>query len=233
MEELLSLTDIDWLQVAIGVVAAFLFFKFIVSSYEWLATKYGFETKKMRERREDHELLIKTAKNLAALQEKHKADDKKHENYENDIKSCLASFIAETKKENDALRAEIKVFADNRINDRQVSIERESKLNKRIDHMAEADKYRDEHIDALSSNLNKLTNMLVDKEISDIRWSILNFTAALSNGREYNSEAFNHVFSMYDKYERILEEHHMENGLINESMKYIREKYSEKLKGEL
>ena len=80
MEELLSLADIDWLQVAIGVVAAFLFFKFVVTSYEWFATKYGFETKKMREKREDHELLIKTAQNLAALQETHKADDKKHQN---------------------------------------------------------------------------------------------------------------------------------------------------------
>jgi len=203
MGELLSLAEIDWFQVAVGVIAAFIFFKFVVSSYEWLANKYGFETKKMREKREDHELLIKTSQNLLALQEKHDKDDKKHEKDENDIKACLTSFIAETKKENDALREEMKRFADNRISDRQVSIEREGRLNCRIDTIVEADKYRDENIDSINSNLNKLTRMLIDKEISDMRWTIVDFTSALSNGRKYNNEAFNHIFQTYDRYERI------------------------------
>lgn len=233
MDELLTLKEINWFEVTIGVIAAIVFFKFLVSTYEWFANKYGFETKKMRQAREDHELLIATAQNVAELQKKHNADDKKHEKDENDIKACLASFIAETKKENDSLREEMKKFADNRINDRQVSIEREGRINGRIDIIAQADKYRDEHIDSINSNLDKLTNMIVDKEISDIRWTILDFTSSLSNGREYNNEAFNHIFAIYDRYERILEEHHMENGLVTESMKYIREKYNEKLRGEL
>ena len=259
MDELLALKEITWFEAAGAVIAVFIFFRFLVSSWEWFATKFGWETKKMRQRREDHELLIKTSQNLAALQEKHeevdkkhekdendikaclasfiaetkKEDDKRHDKDESDIKACLASFIAETKKENDSLRAEMKRFAENRINDRQISIEREGRLNVRIDTMAEADKYRDEHIDSINSNLDKLTTMLVDKEISDIRWTILDFTSSLSNGREYNNEAFNQIFAIYDRYERILEEHNMENGLVTESMEYIREKYKGKLRGEL
>ena len=225
MSELLKLKEIDWFQVAIGIIAAFLFFKFVVTSYEWLANKYGFETKKMREKREDHELLITTSQNLAALQKKHDKD-------ENHLETCLSSFIAETKKENDALRAEMKLFAQNRANDRQVSVDREKRINGRIDNMEENDKYRDENISHINESLKKLTTLFVDKEIEDIRWAILNFTASLSNGREYNIEAYNHIFKIYDKYERILEEHHLENGLVDASMEYVREKYNEKLKGE-
>lgn len=224
MSELLALAEIDWFQVAVGVIAAFLFFKFIVSSYEWLANKYGFETKKMREKREDHELLIKTSKNLAELQKKHDTDESK-------LETCLASFIAETKKENDALRAEMKQFAQSRASDRQVSIDREKRLNGRIDDMEECDKYRDENICHINESLKKLTSLFVDKEIEDIRWAILDFTASLSNGREYNIEAYNHIFKIYDKYEKILEEHHLENGLVDASMEYVRGKYNEKLKG--
>ena len=226
MSELLALTEINWLQVAIGVISAILFFKFCVSTYEWFAAKYGWETKKMRQRREDHELLITTSRNLATLQEKHEKD-------ENELRECLASFIEETKKDNDNLRSEMKKFTENRINDRQVSIEREKRLDGRIDDMEETNKYHDKSIDVISVNLTKLSSMFVDKEIDDMRWSIIDFTSALSNGRKYNNEAFNHIFSIFDKYERILEEHNMENGLVEESMKYIREKYNEKLKGEL
>ena len=225
MSELLALKEIDWFQVAVGVIAAIVFFKFIVSTYEWFANKYGFETKKMRQRREDHELLITTSQNLAALQKKHDSD----ENY---LETCLSSFIAETKKENDSLRAEMKMFAKNRVNDRQVSVDREKRLNGRIDDMEECDKFRDENIKHINESLQKLTTLFVDKEIEDIRWAILDFTASLSNGREYNIEAYNHIFKIHDKYERILEEHDLENGLIDISMKYVQEKYNEKLKGE-
>ena len=58
----------------------------------------------------------------------------------------------------------------------------------------------------------------------------MDFCSALSNGRKYNRESFNHIFSVYEKYEKILKENKMENGLVEESIKFIREKYSEKLK---
>ena len=36
---------------------------------------------------------------------------------------------------------------------------------------------------------------------------------------------FDHIIHMYNKYEKILDENDMENGLIDESMKFVREKY--------
>lgn len=74
-------------------------------------------------------------------------------------------------------------------------------------------------------DVQKLTNMFMEKEIDDLRWKILDACSALSNGRRYNREMFDHIIHMYNKYEKILEENNMENGLIEESIKFVREKY--------
>lgn len=86
------------------------------------------------------------------------------------------------------------------------------------------------HDEKIEKNLEVLTSMVLDKAIDDYRYEILDFCSALSNGRKYNRESFNHIFSVYEKYEKILKENKMENGLVEESIKFIREKYSEKLK---
>ena len=86
------------------------------------------------------------------------------------------------------------------------------------------------HDEKIEKNLEVLTSMVLDKAIDDYRYEILDFCSALSNGRKYNRESFNHIFSVYEKYEKILKENNMENGLVEESIKFIREKYNEKLK---
>lgn len=96
-------------------------------------------------------------------------------------------------------------------------------------HDEDTKKYEASHKE-LINDVKKLTSLFVEKEIEDMRWEILNFCSALSNGRKYNREAYAHVFSTYEKYEKILEENNMENGLIEESMEFIRIKYKEDLK---
>ena len=72
--------------------------------------------------------------------------------------------------------------------------------------------------------------MFVDKNIEDMRWEILNFCSALTSGRKYNKESFNHVIQVHEKYEKILEENNMENGQVTASMEVIMDVYNEKLK---
>lgn len=96
-------------------------------------------------------------------------------------------------------------------------------------HEADTKKYEASHQE-LIDDVRKLTSLFVEKEIDDMRWEILNFCSALSNGRKYNRESYAHVFSIYEKYERILKENKMENGLVEESMAFIRERYQEALK---
>lgn len=81
------------------------------------------------------------------------------------------------------------------------------------------------HDQAIKAELEKLTKLVVEKEIDDTRWEILNFCSNLANGQTYNREAFEHVFRLYEKYERILKENNMTNGYVEESMKYAREAF--------
>lgn len=82
----------------------------------------------------------------------------------------------------------------------------------------------------IREELKHLTEMFLDKQIDDMRYEILNFTSSLSSGCKYNREAFDHIFKIYQKYEKILEEHEMENGLVDESVKYINEMYHNQLR---
>ena len=86
----------------------------------------------------------------------------------------------------------------------------------------------------IRKDITKLTNMFLDKQIDDMRYEILDFASSLSSGRKHNRESFDHILRIYQKYEGILEENGMENGLVEESIKYIQEAYHDLLKsGEL
>ena len=87
-----------------------------------------------------------------------------------------------------------------------------------------------EHDKAIRNDLEKLTRLFIDKEIDDMRWEILNFSSALSSGRQYNKESFEHVIQIHEKYEKILREHNMENGQVTASIEFIVEEYKYKLR---
>ncbi len=165
MDEIIELTKIDFSYVFIAVFVILIGIKVIISLFEWAVDKLGLETKWMKIKREEHDLLIKTSENLSALQQQHTSD-------------------------------------------MQYSNKRDDEINR---------------------DIQKLTAMFLDKEIDDWRWKILDFSSALSNDRKYNRESFDHVIKIYGKYEKILEDNKMENGLVEESMKFIRKKYQEYL----
>lgn len=91
----------------------------------------------------------------------------------------------------------------------------------------EESRFQDEQI---IKELKNLLNMTLDDQIERMRWEILDFSSALSNGKRYCKEQFDHVIEQYDKYEKILEENDLENGKVDESIKFIKEIYNDKLK---
>lgn len=102
-------------------------------------------------------------------------------------------------------------------------------LENRIKILESHDKWQYGEIQKISKGIDDIKVNLVQKEISDIRWELLDFCSALTSGREYNREAFEHIFRTYEDYEKILTENHMSNGYIVESMKAVREIYHNKL----
>lgn len=83
---------------------------------------------------------------------------------------------------------------------------------------------------AIAEDLKKLTELFVDKQIDDMRYEILDFASALSAGREFSKEQFDHILNTYQKYEKILEENNRSNGQVVVSMEVINDIYKEKLK---
>ena len=166
MEPIAELTTIDYSSLFIASFSVLIGIKAIVSLFEWIFDKLGLETKWMRKKREERELLIQTSQGLNKLQEKHEED-----------------------------------------------IERSDR--------------RDEKI---SNDIEKLTQMFIDKEIDDMRWEINNFAIRVSEGKPCNKDSFKHCIHIYEKYEKILEDNNLENGEVEISMELINEAYKEKLK---
>ena len=165
METIKQLTELDYSTLIIGVTVVAGSLKIVCNFFLWFVSYLGLETKKMRQKREDHELLIATAKNLELLQS----------------------------KQNEDVRQSI--VHDKRIKD----------------------------------DIQKLSKMFIDLEIQDIRWNILSFCSDLSNGKQFSSEYYDYVFKLYDKYEKMLKENDLTNGLVEQSISYIQEKYHESL----
>lgn len=86
------------------------------------------------------------------------------------------------------------------------------------------------HDEMIRNDLSKLTRLFVEKQIDDMRFEILDFASAISLGRNYSKEQFDHVISIDKKYQKILEENDMENGQVTASMEVIMEVYKEKLR---
>ncbi|MCM1232642.1 MAG: hypothetical protein NC489_21155 [Ruminococcus flavefaciens] len=166
MNDIIELTKIDFVYVFISVFVILFAIKVVFSLFEWIFDKLGLETKWMRSKKEEHNLLIQTAQNLTELQERHQKD-----------------------------------------------IERSDK--------------RDEEI---SNDIKRLTQMFVDKEIDDMRWSINSFATNVSEGKPCNKDSFQHCMRVYRKYEKILKENGLENGEVEISMEIINDAYKQKLK---
>ena len=165
MDTIKQLTELDYKTLIIGITVVAGSLKIVCNFLSWFVSYLGLETKKMRQKREDHELLIATAKNLELLQS----------------------------KQNEDVRQSI--VHDKRIKD----------------------------------DIQKLSKMFIDLEIQDIRWNILSFCSDLSNGKQFSSEYYDYVFKLYDKYEKMLKENDLTNGLVEQSISYIQEKYHESL----
>lgn len=111
------------------------------------------------------------------------------------------------------LQKEIQQFKENRIHDREQSFDIQKQLTSSQT--------------LLQESVENLRKMLVNKEINDMRWEILDFSNAVMNGRVYNKEIYDHIFDTYTEYERVLEENGLENGKVDSSMQFVRNKYLE------
>ncbi len=77
----------------------------------------------------------------------------------------------------------------------------------------------------------RLTNLQLDFEqtkAQDKRWHILSFANSCRNGKLHSREEWKHAISELREYEQYTADKHIENGVIEEDAKYLRELYQER-----
>ena len=113
------------------------------------------------------------------------------------------------------LEHEVEQYKENRIHDREQSFQIQHEL---IDM-----------INKITDSLNEIKSDALEEKIERMRWKILDFASQLRNNQILCSEQFNYIFKTYDDYENILKKYDLTNGQVEESIKFIREKYHEML----
>lgn len=229
MGDINALLNIDFSSVLIGLFVGLFAIKSAISIIEWFCSKLGIETKWNRQKREEIELLQKTANAVKEIEKIHKKDKEEVNRKNDDLENALTIFMEEMREVISETQATIQQYGENRINDREVSIQKEKQLNDRIDSMNKSDKIRDAAISEIGENVNKLTSMFVEKQITDFRWEIINFASNVAAKKPCTKDAYTHCFKTYERYEKVLEENNLENGEVEISMEVINESYKQKL----
>lgn len=113
MNEIVELTKIDFSYVFVAVFVILVGAKFALSLFEWIVTWLGLETKWMKQKREDRELLLQTSKELAILKEHHDKDVERSDRRDDELSADLKKLtdIVISKEIND-YRWEIINLAD-------------------------------------------------------------------------------------------------------------------------
>lgn len=92
MNDVEALLNINYIALLSSIVIVLLGFKGIVTLFEWVCVKFGIELRYMREKREEHELLINTVKGLKELEKQHIVDIEESNEHDKEIREELSKL---------------------------------------------------------------------------------------------------------------------------------------------
>lgn len=150
MSDIVELTKIDFVSVFVAVFAILVGVKAIVSLFEWVVSKLGLETKWMRQKREEHDLLVQTSKGLVELQKKHEDDTGISDEHDQKLEESLNTFMKEVRELISATQEEVKKFYKNREHDREQSREIQKQLTESIQSIVEHNEVKDQQMGCLT-----------------------------------------------------------------------------------
>lgn len=114
------------------------FFEYIGKPLKWF-----------KKQNDDHDLLVSTIDKVDKMVKTH-ANDKKDVIKQNDeLRQILSDFMTEVKTAIAETQSSIKQYGENRVHDRDVSFEKERRINERFDRILDSNDARDNKIDAL------------------------------------------------------------------------------------
>ena len=146
----------NWFECILLVVLVMLIWKGFVELVDWFFKRYGIETKKMKEKREDHELLIKSSQNLALLQEKSEKDDRA-------LEVAFEVFIDEVRESFEQVHKNFEETNDAQLKRKEQSLEIQRQLSDSINQLVQAQISNDEKISALMCGSKELLGNTIDE----------------------------------------------------------------------
>ena len=85
-------------------------------------------------------------------------------------------------------------------------------------------------VDAMQSEIEVVKKEFEVKNANDWRWDILDFFNSARNGRPHSKEEWDHAIDQVKKYERHVELHDIDNGVLEEASKWLRYEYHEHIR---
>ena len=82
----------------------------------------------------------------------------------------------------------------------------------------------------LNAQIRVLNEELVEHEIDQLRWNILDFSNSCMRGENHTKEEFDHVINDHQKYEEILKREGRVNGQVDMAYSVIIELYTKHIK---
>ena len=131
----------NWFECILLILLSMLVWKGIIELKDWFFNRYGIETKKMKEKREDHELLVKTSQNLALLQEKSEKDDRA-------LEVAFEVFIDEVRESFEQVHRKFEEMNEAQHKRKEQSIVIQKELNNKIDDICNV-------LDAMQKSTNE------------------------------------------------------------------------------
>ena len=153
--------------IVIVLITVLLAAQFISKLLEWLLIeKLGIETKWGREKKQEHELLMKTAESLNRLQEIHERDMEKSDSNDEAIKRELVNFTTELRQTLKLQNEKMNEFSENRIKDREQSKVIQKELSDSIVELTKGAQERREQISCLMQGSMELLGDKIDQRFS-------------------------------------------------------------------
>ncbi|EPD59060.1 MAG: hypothetical protein ACLS20_05715 [Faecalimonas umbilicata] len=166
MEYVEKFFEMDLVAFTLGLIIAGLALVFMYELAVKIGNTFGIEFTHIRQRREEHELLVKTSENLTKLQEKQEEDRIRSDKHDEEIRQEIEEFALELKNALVEQKKQLNTYAQNRIDDREKSKEIRQELNCSIDKLAEGAVERKEQIKALMCGTMELLGDKIDQRFS-------------------------------------------------------------------
>lgn len=147
MDQIEALFSVDWKSVIIAIFIALFSFQITIRLFQWLLFDFfGIETKAMRQRKEEHRLLLQTANDLKELSMQHKEDVRKSIEHDQKIQNNLDNCMTEIKMSLEETQVAIRKFTENRIHDREQSFAIQKELTESMTKISDSNNIRDEQL---------------------------------------------------------------------------------------